>query len=185
MFERFTKAAREVVVGAQERARRLHHDQIGAEHLLLSILDIRGSVAADVLTDLGLSRERLIERMSRFGVADGNALREIGVDLDDVRRRAEANFGPGALDAPRVPRAGWLGRFGPGRHLRFADAAKQALAQSLRQPAAQRANYIGVDHLLLGLLADDHGPAALTLRDLGVDVETVRTRVTAALRRAA
>ncbi|MCL2849478.1 MAG: NDP-hexose 4-ketoreductase, partial [Micrococcales bacterium] len=53
MFERFTAGARQVVVGAQDEARRLKHDHIGPEHLLGSLL--RDSTAAQVLASIGIS----------------------------------------------------------------------------------------------------------------------------------
>jgi ATP-dependent Clp protease ATP-binding subunit ClpC len=56
MFERFTERAREVVVVAQEEARRLDHDRIGTEHILLGLVhDEVGGVAAKALESLGNS----------------------------------------------------------------------------------------------------------------------------------
>ena len=60
-----------------------------------------------------------------------------------------------------------------------------ALEQSLRQALALRHHHIGVDHLLLGLLADDHDPAARTLQRLGVVPADIRAQVQARLQRAA
>jgi ATP-dependent Clp protease ATP-binding subunit ClpC len=60
MFERFTETARRVVVSAQEQARSLNHNYIGTEHLLLGILAMPESAAAQVLMasgiDLGAAR---------------------------------------------------------------------------------------------------------------------------------
>src|SRR6266702_3218812 len=67
MFERFTDQARRVVVLAQEEARRLDHDYIGTEHVLLGLIREGEGVAARVLRDLGAQltavRERVLELM--------------------------------------------------------------------------------------------------------------------------
>jgi ATP-dependent Clp protease ATP-binding subunit ClpC len=55
VFERFTEAARQVVVLAQEEARSLGHDYIGTEHLLLGLLREEDGLAARVLESLGLT----------------------------------------------------------------------------------------------------------------------------------
>ena len=55
MFERFTSRARHVVVLAQEEARRLNHNYIGTEHILLGLLGEPESVAGRVLTGLGMT----------------------------------------------------------------------------------------------------------------------------------
>ncbi|MFC4590135.1 Clp protease N-terminal domain-containing protein [Sphaerisporangium corydalis] len=57
MFERFTDSARRAVVAAQEEARRLNHDYIGTEHVLLGLLGEGKGLAATVLKSLGLTLE--------------------------------------------------------------------------------------------------------------------------------
>jgi ATP-dependent Clp protease ATP-binding subunit ClpA len=187
MFERFTTAARSVVVNAQDQARSLNHDQILAEHLLLGVLTEGDSIGARVLGDLGVQSERLTQEVAALGTGDDDALRAIGVDLAAVRQRAEAAFGHGALDRrPRARRVGFLRRVvASGGHLPFSPSAKRALEHSLRQALALQHHEIRVDHLLLGLLADDHDPAAHVLQRLGADPGEVRARVRTQLRQAA
>jgi ATP-dependent Clp protease ATP-binding subunit ClpC len=55
MFERFTTQARRVIVQAQDEARRLQHNYIGTEHILLGLLAVPDGVASRALTSLGLS----------------------------------------------------------------------------------------------------------------------------------
>jgi len=55
MFERFTNHARHVVVLSQEEARRLHHNYIGTEHILLGLLGERSGIAFRVLDGLGMT----------------------------------------------------------------------------------------------------------------------------------
>ena len=123
MFERFTDGARQVVVGAQKEARRLGHNYIGCEHLLLAAALV-GEPAAAVLRDQGVTPERVESEIVRIigrgstdplrGL-DGEALAAIGIDLDVVRARLEAAFGPEALDRAvlahrRAAQAGRRGR---------------------------------------------------------------------------
>ncbi len=147
MFERFTKDARAIVVGAQEHARRLGSSAIAPEHLLLSALTGGGS-AGELLRQAGVSADRLEHAVA--GEArdrlDGPALAALGIDLDAVRRRADELFGPGALDAPTQGR-----RAGRSGHIRFGPASKKVLELSLREAIHLGDAEITSDHVLLGL----------------------------------
>jgi ATP-dependent Clp protease ATP-binding subunit ClpC len=57
MFQRFTDRARRVVVLAQHEARKLDHDYIGTEHILLGLIDEGQGVATTALTSMGISLE--------------------------------------------------------------------------------------------------------------------------------
>ncbi len=106
MFERFTDTARHVVAQAQEHARGLGHDYIGCEHLLLAAA-AAGELAGAVLRDQGITPDRVKAVIRRaagrgqpvapVGGLDAAALASIGIDLDVVRARIEAAFGPDAL----------------------------------------------------------------------------------------
>ena len=77
MFERFTDKARHVVVLAQEEARRLDHNYIGTEHLLLGLLDDEEAIGGGALTGLGITKERarewLVPELKRLGEAKRRA----------------------------------------------------------------------------------------------------------------
>ena len=147
MFDRFTQTARAVFVDAQEQARRVHHQEILAEHLLLAVLADDACTSQQVLRDHGVQPARLVDEMPALGPGDRDALKEIGIDLAAVRRRAEAAFGAGALDRPRPRRRGLLRRrTSTGGLVPFSAAAKRALEQSLRQALALRHREITVDH---------------------------------------
>jgi ATP-dependent Clp protease ATP-binding subunit ClpA len=186
MFERFTDRARAVTVDAQLAARRLGHGHIGTEHLLLGLLQGDG-VAARVLAGLGVTaaaveREILAEvGRGPLGVGDAEALGAIGIDLDEVRRRMEAVFGPGALHWHPDPRCR-RGRLRPGGHIPFTPRSKKVLELSLREALALKHNYIGTEHLLLGLVREGEGLAMLVLTRLGAGAELIRARVLDALR---
>jgi ATP-dependent Clp protease ATP-binding subunit ClpC len=67
MFERFTDRARRVVVQAQAEARRLDHDHVGPEHILLGLIhDEIGGVAAKTLESLGISLEAVRDQVEQI-----------------------------------------------------------------------------------------------------------------------
>jgi ATP-dependent Clp protease ATP-binding subunit ClpA len=187
MFERFTDRARKVARDAQAAARRLGHDRIGTEHILLGLLQGDG-IAAQVLAGLGVTpaaveREILAEAgRGPLGTGDAEALGTIGIDLDEVRRRVEASFGKGALH--------WRpGRGHPSRrppmlagHIPFSPRAKKVLELSLREALALKHRHIGTEHILLGLVREGEGLAMLVLTRLGAGPQAIRARVLDALR---
>jgi ATP-dependent Clp protease ATP-binding subunit ClpA len=198
MFERFSEAARAVVVGAQTEARSLGHPWIGTEHLLLAVLAVEGAPVPRALAGLGLThdavRTEVLRELGSPPVDDGAALRDLGIDLDAVRRRVEERFGPGALDAPVTParRRRWrLGRgperrrvqCGPG-HIPFTGRAKKSLELGLREAEHLHSREIGVPHLMLGVLRAE-GLALLAVTRLGVSPADVRVVLLDQLGRAA
>ena len=194
MFERFTDRARKVVILAKTKATERGDDQIRPVHMLYGLVGTDG-VAARALTALGVDRaavDRELARSASEGRAplgeaasgDAEALAAIGIDLDEIKRKIEDSFGPGALE--RVPLApkGPLNRTG---HLPLNDQAKLSLALSLKEARALHHNYIGTEHVLLGLLrVAERYPrgefAAVTLPDLGLDPATAHERVLAEVR---
>ncbi len=197
MFERFTDKARNVVFLAKGKATERGDDQIRPVHMLYGLAAADG-VAARVLAALGVDAAAVDRELGRpSGAApgtpgpgdgaaggDAEALAAIGIDLDEIKRRIEDSFGPGALErvplAPRGPLT-WTGR------LPLADGSKQALAYALKEARALHHTYIGTEHVLLGLLrVAEHQPhadfAAVTLRDLELDPARVRTLVLDELR---
>jgi len=106
MFERFTEEARALVALAVEHALRLGHRYVGGEHILLAAVTV-GQPASAVLCAHGVTPELVEEEIVRrvglgagaglFGGLDKDALATIGIDVDAVRARIEASFGPQAL----------------------------------------------------------------------------------------
>ena len=138
MFERFTEKAIKVIMLAQEEARRLGHNFVGTEQILLGLIGEGTGVAAKVLKSLG-------------------------VNLKDSRVEVEKIIGRGsgfvAVEIPFTPRA------------------KRVLELSLEEARQLGHNYIGTEHLLLGLIREGEGVAARVLENLGVDLTKVRTQV--------
>jgi ATP-dependent Clp protease ATP-binding subunit ClpA len=174
MFERFTKEARAVVVLAQAEAVALEADRIGTEHLLLGLAAEQGTAAARALGPLGLTHAALRAELERSGGGlDADALASIGIDLDEVRRRVEESFGPGALGGRRKGR------------LPFSPGAKRALELALREALVLGDRHIGSEHILLGLMREPGEDIAAVLRRHRQTPDTVRAGVMAARARAA
>jgi ClpA/ClpB-like protein len=215
MFERFTDDARHVVVQAQAHARRLGHGFIGCEHLLLAAAST-GAAAGAVLCDQGVSPERVEAEILRaigrgqvagpLGAIDREALAFVGIDLDVVRARIEAAFGPDALTRaipsacggrrpawrkgpvaelirrrrrrPRArPASGHLAPSRTGGHIPFTARAKKSLELSLREAKALHDDYIGVQHLTLALLGMDDGMVPMILSALGASHASLRAAI--------
>ena len=138
MFERFTDRSRRVLVLAQEEARLLNHNFIGTEHILLGLIHEGEGVAAKVLESLGISLER-------------------------VREKVEETIGPAGSSTTGSPP--------------FTPRAKKVLELALREALQLGHNYIGTEHILLGLVREGEGVAAQVLVSLGGDLSRVRQQV--------
>jgi ATP-dependent Clp protease ATP-binding subunit ClpA len=126
-----------------------------------------------VLQDLGIGLEDArAEVLDRIGgeAKDAELLGTIGIDLDEVRRRAEDTFGPGALDR----RARRWRPCDEGR-IPFTPKAKKALELALREAEAMRDDSIDTEHLLLGLSRD--GVAAEILAARHAPLSRLRARI--------
>jgi ATP-dependent Clp protease ATP-binding subunit ClpA len=166
MFERFTKEARTSVVGAQQVARDTASRHVDTAHLLVVLLEQEGPTAR-TLDALGVDRDELASRARadlRAGGLDADALAGLGIDLDAVRRQADAVFGPGALERAGRKRSG---------HIPFTADAKKALELSLREAIRLKQSNIRSSHLLLGILRADC-PGRVYLQRNGVDVDDLR-----------
>jgi ATP-dependent Clp protease ATP-binding subunit ClpA len=156
VFERFTAKARRALVVAQEEARVLGHPFIGTEHILLGLAGSPG-VAGDIIRTSDLTQDdlrdaaRAIIGKASPGQPDARALETIGIDLDAVRSSVEAEFGPGVLDMTRAARRREK-KTKPGASPPFTPAAKKSLELSLRRALEVGDNFIGTEHLLLGVL---------------------------------
>jgi len=178
MLERFTAPARATVNEADAHRRAATASEIRPEHLLMSLLDQRGCLALTVLDGLGVQpgelRAELDRRRLRYvdglDADDAEALAAIGIDLDEVVRRIDRNLG-GLVDPV------------PGR-AKFSRSAKKVLELALREAISLRHNYIGTEHLLLGLARVDDRVVADTLAASGLRRDTLRTAVADAVRKA-
>nr|WMP11918.1 Clp protease ATP binding subunit [Laurencia australis]WMP12130.1 Clp protease ATP binding subunit [Laurencia australis] len=138
MFERFTEKAIKVIMLAQEEARRLGHNFVGTEQILLGLIGEGTGIAAQVL-------------------------KSMNVNLKDARIEVEKIIGRGsgfvAVEIPFTPRA------------------KRVLELSLEEARQLGHNYIGTEHLLMGLVREGEGVAARVLENLAVNVSSIRSEV--------
>ena len=138
MFERCTEKSIRVIMLAQEESRRLGHNFVGAEQLLLGTIGEGTGIGAKVLLSMG-------------------------VNLKNARIEVEKIIGRGwgfvAVEIPFTPRA------------------KRVLELSLEEAHQLGHNYIGTEHLLLGLIGEVGSVATTVLERLDVDLSQVRSPV--------
>jgi ATP-dependent Clp protease ATP-binding subunit ClpA len=178
MFERFTRPARAVVTAAGQHAVEATATEVRPEHLLQGILDQQGCLAVEVLAALGASSESLREELDRLRMRyvdgldadDAEALRAIGIDLDEVVRRIDRNLG--GSDVRR------------GRQPKFSRDSKKVLELALREALALRHNYIGTEHLLLGLMRCGDRVVTDAIGAFDISHRDLRAAVAEAVRRA-
>jgi ATP-dependent Clp protease ATP-binding subunit ClpA len=181
MFERFTSSARECVANAQDEAVALHHGHIGTEHLLIALAGERAGLGGQVLRGLGVSQEELRASLAAGAEPpgiDADALASIGIDLDEVRRRAEESFGPGALEAGRRTRPSNAG------YIPFTPKSKKALELALRSAVRLKDDFIGSEHLLLGIAHVEEDTGAELLRQRGITLDRLEAAIRDARRAA-
>jgi len=135
-FEKFSERARRVLTIAQEEARQMNHTSIGTKHILLGLLREEEGVAAKILTNLGVS-------------------------LNKIRTAVEFNS-----DRGEKPGTGETG---------LTPRAKRVIELAIDEARQLSHNYIGTEHLLLGLLREGEGVAAGVLNSLGVTLERARS----------
>ncbi len=128
----------DVIWFAQKEARRLGHNFVGTEQILVALIRVRSGIAGRVLYELGLR-------------------------LEDVRREVEAIVGRGsgfvAVEIPFTPRV------------------KRVLELSWDEARQLGHNYIGSEHLLLGIVREGEGVAGQVLEKFGIKPDKVRAAV--------
>ncbi len=138
MWDKFTDQARRVLTLGREEARRLNHNYLGTEHLLLGLLAEGDGIAAKVLSSWG-------------------------IDLGYVRAKVEELIGRGG------------GIYLP--EMTLTPRAKRALELAYEESKLMGQNYIGTEHILLGLIREGEGVAAKILESLGVTLDKARSEV--------
>ncbi len=138
MNGKFTQRAQKVIAYAQEEARRLKHNVVGTEHLLLGLIREGEGVAA-------------------------RALANLGIDANKVRSQVESMIGVG----PFVIQ-------GP---IGYTPRAKRVMELALDESRKLGHNYVGTEHILLGLIREGEGVAAQVLNNLGVSLDKAQKEV--------
>ncbi len=134
--EKFTEQAQEVLAASQELVRRYHHNQWDVEHVLLALLEQQGGVTIDIL-------------------------RELGVDVEAMKRRVEATL----QSYPTVAYEGTQ---------IYATPRISQLMQNARQEADRlKDEFISTEHLLIAIAAEGRGEATAILNEFGLNQERI------------
>jgi len=140
MFGRFTERAQQVLVLAQEEAKRLNHSFIGTEHLLLGLVREGSGIAA-------------------------RALQSMGVDLNRVRQEVEQ------ITTPKGEKAATQ------QGISYTPRAKRVVELAIEESQNLGHNYVGTEHIMLGLIREGEGVAAQVLTNMGSDLKRARKEV--------
>jgi ATP-dependent Clp protease ATP-binding subunit ClpA len=175
MFERFSRNARVSVVLAQEVARELDADEIRPEHLLVGVLQSAGRDLSSLLGSYGLTAEGIRGRLAAADSPgeesfddDAEALRSIGIDLRKVRDSVARTFGADAFDNALRKSGRRRRRRG---HIPLTKPAKKVLELALREALAHKDNWIGCEHIMLGILrGGDRFTLSLITEHVGTSV---------------
>lgn len=141
-YERFTDKAVTAITFAQGESRRLGHNFVGTEQILLGLIGEGSGIASQFLTSVGVNLETA------------------QIEVEKIIGRGRGNT---AVDVPFTPRAQ--------RVLELAVEASRYLEH----------NYVGTEHLLLGILNEGGGVAIRVLQNLGVDRQQLEQRLRKAL----
>ncbi|MEC8458202.1 MAG: ATP-dependent Clp protease ATP-binding subunit [Bacteroidota bacterium] len=139
MEENFSPRVRDVITYSKEEALRLGHDYIGTEHLLLGILREGEGNAVTILKDLGL-------------------------DLGNVRNKIEGIAAPYATNAPTS-----------GKNLPLTRQAEKALKTTFLEAKLFQSPVIRTPHLLLCILRNDNDPISSVMAQLGASYDAVKS----------
>jgi ATP-dependent Clp protease ATP-binding subunit ClpA len=148
----FTERARTALRLAVREARDQGVPEVGTEHLLSGILAEGGNLALQVLDALEIPPDQVTRELARVAA---------------TRSTPAAPGAPGGPDED-------AGR-------RFSGPAAGALELTTTEAIGMRHNYIGCEHLLVGLALEPDGTAGTALRALGADARAVRRAVRAAV----
>jgi ATP-dependent Clp protease ATP-binding subunit ClpA len=164
---------RYLAAGAEE-ARRLGHNYVGTEHVLLALTRNPQGGAARVLAELGITHGDIKASACLAELwaprIDADALATLGIDLGTVRERLEETFGHGALEQTG---AGMLEPTSAGIRC-IAPRLKRALAEAFDRAGDDP---VRDEHVLLGMLSVRDSLAARALTELGVSLEAAEAVV--------
>ena len=158
MIQRFSTHAREALAAAEREARSLKHGQIGTEHVLLGLLRIEESRAAQALRLMGVTHRKARRRIIAL------------VDVGAAKPAGALAFTPRVLEVLEDAFTGviWSQQLGAAC-VNPAFRASQPIGRQFRVRSEQ---------LLLALIAHGEGVAARVLADLGVDIAKAATATT-------
>jgi len=156
---RSTDKTRRCVEAAFEEARMLGHDSLGDEDLLSGILRTDEGIGAEALSSLGVTLEDARERSEEMLT---DALSSIGISLEEMRRES------GDVLDMLIPYD---------RRIPYSPRAKEVLVQARKEMRRLGDNYLGTEHVLLGIVLNEDGTAVRILASMGVTPDTLEDRL--------
>jgi len=156
MFGYFTERARKVMKLAVTEAEKLGHNYVGTEHLLLGLASEGEGLAAHVLVSFDFDIEKareVIREILKQGQQRGNPV---------VSKIKAAMFQGEAL--------------AQGRQISLTKRAKKVIELAVVEAKRMEHHYVGMEHLLLGILNEGDGLAVGVLESMGIDPGQVRAR---------
>ena len=176
VFTKFSKSAKTVVIGALRGAEQAKSRQIAEEHVLLGLLDQDDSRAAVLLAAHEVPKDevsqayRAAEKVGGLSQADAAALRELGINLDEVIASIHREHGDDALTGQQS------GSRRRGRTRGFNEDVRKVILNAIREAEQLGDRQLGDEHLLLALLSGGT-VAADTLGAHGISYEGVRSQL--------
>lgn len=139
LSNRLSRGAQKALVLAQESAKKLGHNYVGSEHLLLGLLMENEGAASRELRGAGVSEEKIINLIDQL-------------------------VGRGKFDASA--------------EFDYTPRTKKIIADSVQIAKQMGDNYVGTEHLLLSLMKEPNSVADAILRNMGVDIQAIASKLT-------
>jgi len=162
-----TPRAKKVIEFAVDESRRLNQDTSGTQHLLAGLLREGGGIAAGVLARLGVTLEKVRGETTRV-------LQQKQESLPTDENQQET---ASVTDSPMPQVIVQTQSRKPFHGHPFTDQAHRVIEQAQEEALRFQHNYIGTEHLLLGLVRDGEGVGGVVLQNLGVRLSKVRSAV--------
>jgi ATP-dependent Clp protease ATP-binding subunit ClpA len=183
-FERFTARARVVISSAALAARDAGREKVSSVHILLGLFAEPDGIAGKTLQSLGVTRDA-VRAAAQHGQHAAAGQPDDATDAADAADAAEGQAAAAAAEGLAAGRktpaeAAAAGTAPP--IPRFTDDARLALRDALAIALELGHNYIGTEHLLLGLYPNPESPAAAILIAAGASEADARARVLEELR---
>ena len=163
-FKNFTERARKAMLLSVREASRLEHNYVGTEHMLLGLVSEGEGVAAHVLSSFGVELDKTrneIVSMLNHGREKSNPVLS---KIKTAMHQGEIVFA--------------------GRQAALTGRAKKVMGLAVDEASLLGHHYIGTEHLLLGILREGEGLAVGVLKNLGVDLEKMRSETLQMLKHA-
>ncbi|HEY6284956.1 MAG TPA: Clp protease N-terminal domain-containing protein [Ktedonobacteraceae bacterium] len=163
-FRNFTERASHVMALAVDEALRLEHNYVGTEHMLLGLVSEGEGIAARVLSDFGIELDKTRNEISSI-------LKQGQEKSNPVLSKIKTAMMQGEIVLA-------------GRQAVLTRRAKKVIELAVDEARLLGHQYIGSEHLLLGILREGEGLAVGVLENLGIDLGKVRSETLQMCKRA-